>query len=69
MNLENGELHYIKDIPAKTNLNLSKVEYVTKFLVKYNLIQLDERQEKVKLDPLAKRVLNKIRKLEAIENQ
>ena len=48
--LENGQWHYLKDLPKLSNLNSNKVDYITKFLAKYNFVQLDETKQKIKLD-------------------
>ena len=66
--LENGKWHYLKDIEEKTQLNIGKVENVTKFLAKYNFVKLDEAEQKVKLDPPTNRFLKRIRQLENEEN-
>jgi len=62
--LENGEWHYIKDIAKLTNLNSQKLEYLTKFLAKYNVIKLDEPKHKVKLNTSTNKFLKKLRQLE-----
>ncbi len=67
--LENGKWQHLKDIEEKTQLNSSKVENITNFLAKYDFVKLDEAEQKVKLDPLTKRFLKKIRQLENEENR
>ena len=62
--LENGEWHYIKDIPKLTTLNSAAVEYVTKFLAKYDFVTIDKTQQKIKLDPPTTVFLKKIRQIE-----
>jgi hypothetical protein len=62
--LENGKWHYIKDIPKEARINQFKVDYITKFLIKYNFVTLDEAEQKIKLNPPANRFLKKVRKLE-----
>jgi DNA-binding IclR family transcriptional regulator len=62
--LENGKWHYLKDIEKETHLNSIKVENVTKFLANYNFVELDEAEQKVKLDPPTSRFLKRIRQLE-----
>jgi len=66
--LENEKWHYLKDIENKTHLNSIKVENVTKFLANYNFVELDEAEQKVKLDPPTSRFLKRIRQLENEEN-
>ena len=65
--LENGKWHNLKDIEKETQLDSVKVENVTKFLASYNFIELDEVEQKVKLDPPTSRFLRKIRQLETEE--
>jgi predicted transcriptional regulator len=67
--LENGKWHYLKDIEKRTQLNRVKVEIVTRFLANYNFVKLDEAKQKVKIDPLTRKFLKKIRQLEKEENQ
>lgn len=67
--LENGKWHYIKDLEKKTHLNSGKVETVTKFLASYNFVELDESEQRVKIDPPTNRFLKRIRQLEKEENQ
>jgi len=62
--LENGKWHYLKDIENETHLDSSNIENVTKFLAKYNFVELDEAEQKVKLDPPTSRFLKRIRQLE-----
>jgi len=62
--LENEKWHYLKDIEKETHLNSIKVENVTKFLANYNFVELDEAEQKVKLDPPTSRFLKRIRQLE-----
>jgi DNA-binding IclR family transcriptional regulator len=62
--LENGKWHYLKDIEEKTHLNSSKVENVTKFLAKYNFIEVDKAKHKVKLNPPTSRFFKRLRQLE-----
>ena len=62
--LENGKWHYLKDIEKETHLNSIKVENVTKFLANYNFVELDEAEQKVKLDTPTSRFLKRIRQLE-----
>lgn len=66
--LENGKWHYLKDIEKQTQLNSVKVETVTKFLVNYNFVKLDEAKQKVKLDPPTNRFFKRLRQLENEEN-
>lgn len=67
--LENGEWHYLKDIEKKTHFDSCKVETVTKFLASYNFVELDEAEQRVKIDPPTNRFLKRIRQLEKEENQ
>lgn len=62
--LENGKWHYLNDITKTTSINRLKVETVTKFLAKYNFVNLDVEEQKVKLDPPTNRFLKKIRQIE-----
>ncbi len=62
--LENGEWHHLKDLETKTQLTEHKIKYITNFLAEYNFIQLDETQQKVKLDPPTMKFLKKIRQIE-----
>lgn len=65
--LENGKWHYLKDIAKETCLNPFNVEYITKFLAKYNFVKVDETHQKIKLDPPTSRFLKRIRQLESEE--
>ena len=65
--LENGKWHDLKEIEEKTQLNDLKVKSVTKFLAQYNFIKLDDKEQKVKLDPSMQIFLKKIRRLEGEE--
>jgi len=47
--LENGEWHYLKDVPKKTALNSLAVDYIAKFLSKYNFVKLDQTNQRIKL--------------------
>ena len=67
--LENGKWHNLKDIPQETKLNPFKVEYITRFLAKYNFVKINETTDKVKLDPTMNKFLKKIEKLETEEKQ
>ena len=62
--LENWKWHRLKDIEKETHLDSVKVENVTKFLASYNFIELDEVEQKVKLDPPTSQFLKRIRQLE-----
>lgn len=62
--LENGKWHYLKDIPKQTCLNSSKVEYVTNFLAKYNLVKLDKTKQKIRLDLPTTTFFKTIRQIE-----
>ena len=62
--LENGKWHRLKDIEKETHLDSVNVENVTKFLASYNFIELDEVEQKVKLDPRTSLFLKRIRQLE-----
>ena len=65
--LENGKWHRLKEIEKKTNLNSHKVEMVTKFLATYNFVELDEAEQKIKIDTPTNRFLKRIRQLEKEE--
>lgn len=67
--LENGKWHYLEDIEKRTQLNRVKVKIVTRFLAKFNFVKLNEAEQKVKIDPLTRKFLKKIRQLENEENQ
>ncbi|MBN2261219.1 MAG: hypothetical protein JW702_11775 [Clostridiales bacterium] len=67
--LENGEWHYIKDIPKLTSLNSNKVEHITEFLAKYNFVNIDETNQRIKLDTTTTAFLKKIRHLENEKNR
>jgi len=67
MLLENGKWHNLKEIREKTKLNNLKVKSVTKFLLEYNFIKLDEGEQKIKLAQSMKKFLKKIRQLEGEE--
>jgi hypothetical protein len=62
--LENGEWHYLKDIPKLTSLNSNKVEYITEFLAKYKFVKIDKTNQRIKLDTTTTDFLKKIRQLE-----
>jgi hypothetical protein len=66
--LENGKWHHLKDIEKETQLDSVKVENATKFLADYNFVELDEKKQKVKLDPPTSLFLKRIRQLENEEN-
>ncbi len=65
--LENGKWHDLKEIGEKTQLNDLKVKSATKFLLQYEFVKLDEREQKIKLDPSMQNFLKKIRQLEGEE--
>ena len=67
--LENGKWHHLKEIEKKTHLKRSKVETVTKFLASYNFVELDEAEQKVKIEAPTNRFLKRIRQLEKEDNQ
>lgn len=48
--LENGEWHYLKDVPKQTALNSLAVDYIVRFLAKYNFVKLDQANQRIKLD-------------------
>jgi DNA-binding IclR family transcriptional regulator len=62
--LENGKWHYLKDIEKQTRLNHVKVEKVTKFLMRYSFVEVDEAKHKVKLNPPTNRFFKRLRQLE-----
>ena len=62
--LENGEWHNLKDMEEKTQLTEHKVKHITNFLAKYNFVQLDETEQKVKLALPTMKFLKKIRQIE-----
>ncbi|WNZ28200.1 MAG: hypothetical protein IAX21_05805 [Candidatus Bathyarchaeota archaeon] len=66
--LENGEWHYLKDIPKQTALNNITVKYITKFLTKYKFVKLDQTKQKIKLDLPTTVFFNKIRQIENEES-
>ena len=41
-----------------------KIKHITNFLAKYSFIQLDEKEQKIKLDPPTMKFLKKIRQIE-----
>jgi len=47
--LQDGEWHSITEITLKTELNQTKIQLITNFLAKYNLIKLDKTQQEAKL--------------------
>lgn len=67
--LENGKWHDLKEIGKKIQLPDLDVKSVAKFLEQYNFIKLDERKQKVKLDPSARHFLKKIQQLEVEEKR
>jgi len=44
--LENGKWHYIKNISKEARINQFKVDYITKFLIKYNFVTLYVAEQK-----------------------
>jgi len=59
--LKNGEWHWIHEVSEKTQLSVFKLELLTKFLAKYQFIELDKRKQRTRLTtPLA----NFIRKIQ-----
>ena len=62
--LENGEWHYIKDLPKLTSLSSLTVNCVTQFLEKYNFVKLDQRKQKIKLEKPTTAFLRTIRDIE-----
>jgi DNA-binding IclR family transcriptional regulator len=65
--LENGKWHNLKELQELAQLNSHKVQNITRFLAEYNLVRLDESEQKVKLDISTKKFLNTIRQLEGKE--
>ena len=66
--LENGNSHHLKDVEEKTHWNSVKGENLTKSLVNYYFVKLDEAGLKVKPGMLMKEFLKRIGQLENEEN-
>lgn len=62
--LENGEWHYLKDIPKQTTLNSLAVDYITKFLAKYNLVKLDQTKQRIKLHHTTRKFFKSLQNIE-----
>ena len=62
--LENGKWYHLKDIKEKTQLNGHKVKIITKFLADFKFVELDDVDQKVKLDQSTMKFLKKIRQIE-----
>lgn len=58
--LRNGEWHGVKEIAAKSRLQESKVELITSFLAKYDFLEFDKEEKRVKLSPQLRLFLSKI---------
>ncbi|MGD9130713.1 MAG: hypothetical protein PVH73_03970 [Candidatus Bathyarchaeota archaeon] len=67
--LENGKWHHLEDIEKRTQLNRVKIEIVTRFLAKFNFVKLNEAEQKVKIDPITRKFLKKLRQLENEEKR
>jgi len=62
--LENGEWHYLKDVPQQTALNSLAVDYVVKFLAKYNFVKLDQRKQRIKLHHTTRKFFKTLQNME-----
>ena len=58
-----------KDIEKETRLDRVNIEHVTKFLANYNFIELNEAEQKVKIDLPTSRFLKRIQQLENEEKR
>jgi len=59
--LQDGQWHQITEITQKTKLNQTKIQLITNFLTKYNIIKLNETQQEAKLTPPTHKFVKKIR--------
>lgn len=62
--LRNGEWHGVKEIADKSRLQESKVELITSFLAKYDFLEFDPKEKRVKLSPQLRLFLSKIEDLD-----
>jgi len=60
--LEDGEWHRITEITQKTKLNQTKIQLITNFLTKYNIIELNETEQKAKLTLPTHKFIKKTKK-------
>jgi len=60
--LQDGEWHPIAEITQKTKLNQTKIQLITNFLARYNLIRMNKTQQKAKLTPPTHKFIKKIQK-------
>jgi DNA-binding IclR family transcriptional regulator len=58
--LQDGEWHPIREITQKTKLNQTKIQLITNFLTRYNLIKLNKAQQEAKLTPPTHKFIKKI---------
>jgi len=58
--LQDGQWHQITEITQKTKLNQTKVQLITNFLRKYNLIKLNKTQQEAKLTPPTHKFIKRI---------
>ena len=58
--LQDGQWHPITEIARKTRLNQLKIQLITDFLTKYNLIELSKMQQEAKLTPPTQRLVKKV---------
>lgn len=65
--LKNGEWHNSEEISERTRLQRFKVELLTKFLAEYNFIEVDNKEQRIRLTPPLLNFIKKIRKIEAKE--
>jgi hypothetical protein len=65
--LEDGRWHDMKEIINNSRLHGLKVEMLMEFFAKYDFVELDKKQQKVKLTPSLYRFVRKIKLLEEKE--
>jgi DNA-binding IclR family transcriptional regulator len=62
--LRNGEWHGVKELADKSRFQESKVELITSFLAKYDFLEFDQKEKRVKLSQQLRLFLSKIEDLD-----
>jgi hypothetical protein len=65
--LRDGEWHNLKEITENIALSKFKVEIAINFLGEYDFIQLNEKEEKIRLQPSILKFLKNIQRIEKEE--
>ncbi len=64
--LEDGEWHNLEEIRDKTRLRYVEAKRVTEFLARYDIVKLDEEEQKAKINHRTLDFLKKIRQVEEL---